>query len=142
MKNTILKSLGLMAIATILLNISVQANAADSLNKMSSEVAIPLKDNLSGGWAYTVEQAPEGYEKGFLLIIKEDDSYKVQIQVGNATMIGENVSVKKNTISFKVQVEDEKVSVVLTANGNKISGTSTSSAGVLNINGTKSLSAG
>ena len=142
MKNTVMKSVGLIAMATILLNISVQANTPNPIGKMSSDVVTVLKDNLSGGWAYSVAEAPEGYEKGFLLIIKEGDSYKVQVQVGNMTMLGENVSVKKNTISFEVQVEGENVSVVLTADGSKISGTSTSSAGVLKINGTRSLSAG
>ncbi len=137
-----MKSLGIVVLATIFLNTSVHANTPDSGNGMFSYGTTVLKDNLSGGWAYSVEDAPEGYKKGFLLIIKEDNGYKVQIQVGNATMLGENVSVKKNTISFKVQVEGESVSVVLTANGSKISGTSTSSAGVLNISGTKSLSAG
>ncbi len=142
MKNTVMKSVGLIAMATILLNIPVQANTPNPMGQMSSDVVTVLKDNLSGGWAYSVAEAPEGYEKGFLLIIKEGDSYKVQVQVGNMTMLGENVSVKKNTISFEVQVEGENVSVVLTADGSKISGTSTSSAGVLKINGTKSLSAG
>lgn len=142
MKNTVMKSVGLIAMATILLNIPVQANTPNPMGEMSSDVVTVLKDNLSGGWAYSVAEAPEGYEKGFLLIIKEGDSYKVQVQVGNMTMLGENVSVKKNTISFEVQVEGENVSVVLTADGSKISGTSTSSAGVLKINGTKSLSAG
>ena len=137
-----MKSVGLIAMATILLNIPVQANTPNPMGEMSSDVVTVLKDNLSGGWAYSVAEAPEGYEKGFLLIIKEGDSYKVQVQVGNMTMLGENVSVKKNTISFEVQVEGENVSVVLTADGSKISGTSTSSAGVLKINGTKSLSAG
>ncbi|WP_089890196.1 hypothetical protein [Kriegella aquimaris] len=142
MKNTVMKSVGLIAMATILLNIPVQANTPNPMGEMSSDVVTVLKDNLSGGWAYSVAEAPEGYEKGFLLIFKEGDSYKVQVQVGNMTMLGENVSVKKNTISFEVQVEGENVSVVLTADGSKISGTSTSSAGVLKINGTKSLSAG
>ncbi|SDM22474.1 hypothetical protein SAMN04488514_106139 [Kriegella aquimaris] len=137
-----MKSVGLIAMATILLNIPVQANTPNPMGEMSSDVVTVLKDNLSGGWAYSVAEAPEGYEKGFLLIFKEGDSYKVQVQVGNMTMLGENVSVKKNTISFEVQVEGENVSVVLTADGSKISGTSTSSAGVLKINGTKSLSAG
>lgn len=142
MKNIIMKSFGFIVMATIFLNTSVYANTTASGNGICSHGTTVLKDNLSGGWAYSVEDAPEGYKKGFLLIVKEDDGYKVQIQVGDTTMLGKNVSVKKNTISFKVLVEGENVSVVLTANGSKISGTSTSSAGVLNINGTKSLSAG
>ncbi|HET8736841.1 MAG TPA: hypothetical protein VFM69_09595 [Pricia sp.] len=101
-----------------------------------------MKDNLVGGWSYTVEGAPQGYEKGLLMIIRDGDGYKVQIQVGGGTLLGEDVKVKGNTIDFEVMVEGGRVSVNLTAKGETISGKSTSSEGSYNIEGTKTLSMG
>ncbi|TFG72021.1 MAG: hypothetical protein E4H26_11600 [Flavobacteriales bacterium] len=101
----------------------------------------PFQDHLLGGWAYTVEGAPEGWEKGLLLIIGQDGAYQAQIQTANQTLLAENISVKKNTITFDVYVDGQKVGVELKAEGSKISGTSTSSDGIYKINGVKSLSA-
>jgi|GEM_PF-849897 len=99
-------------------------------------------DNLAGGWEYTAQGAPEGYAKGFLLIIGQDGNYQVQVQNGAGTFIGENVAVKKNTISFTLMIEGDQVKVSLTADGSKISGKSSSSEGDYVISGTKTLSAG
>ncbi len=97
-------------------------------------------DKLVGGWSYTVEGAPEGYENGLLIIVKEGDSYKVQVQIGGGTLLGENVKVNGSTINFDVMVEGGKVAVTLTAKGSAISGKSTSSEGSYTIIGEKTLS--
>ncbi len=99
-----------------------------------------IQDHLIGGWAYTVEGAPEGWEKGLLLIINEDGTYKAQVQTGGGTLLGQNISVKKKSITFDVNVEGQMVAVALTMEGSKLSGTSTSSDGIYKINGVKSLS--
>lgn len=99
-----------------------------------------IGDNLVGGWSYTVEGAPEGHQKGLLVIVKEGDSYKVQVQIGGGTLLGENVKVKGNTIDFEMMVEGGRVSLNLTAKGDTITGKSTSSEGSYSINGKKTLS--
>ncbi|MGB7394814.1 MAG: hypothetical protein WA913_10505 [Pricia sp.] len=99
-----------------------------------------VKDNLIGGWSYTVEGAPEGYQNGLMIIVKDGDAYKVQIQIGGNTLLGENVKVSGNTIEFEVMVEEGRVSVGLTAKGDTISGKSTSQEGTYNIKGEKTLS--
>jgi hypothetical protein len=101
-----------------------------------------INDNLVGGWSYTVEGAPEGYQNGLLIIVKDGENYKVQVQVGGGTLLGENVKVSGNSIDFEVMVEGGRVSVDLTAKGDTISGKSTSSEGSYNIKGEKSLSMG
>lgn len=100
------------------------------------------KDNLVGGWSYTVQGAPAGYEKGLLMIVKEGDNYKVQVQIGSGTIQGDNVKVNGNTIDFEVMVEGGMVSVNLTAKGDTISGKSTSPEGSYTITGEKTLSMG
>ncbi len=99
-----------------------------------------IGDKFVGGWSYTVEGAPEGYESGLLIIVKEDDSYKVQVQIGGGTLLGENVMVRGSTINFDVMVEGGKVAVTLTAKGDTIMGKSTSSDGSYTIKGEKTLS--
>lgn len=101
-----------------------------------------IYDKLVGGWSYTVEGAPEGYENGLLIIVKEGGSYKVQVQIAGGTLLGENVKVNGSTINFDVMVEGGKVAVSLTAKGDTISGKSTSSEGSYTIKGEKTLSMG
>lgn len=105
------------------------------------EIETIVKDKFAGGWAYTVQGAPEGYGEGLLLIVKDGKSYKVQVQIAGSTMKGENVSTKGSTIMFDVMVEGDKVGVSLTVDGSKISGTSNSSQGTFAIEGVKTLSA-
>lgn len=110
-------------------------------NNDTDSSVITVKDDLIGGWEYTVAGAPEGYDKGFLMIVKQGDVYKAQVQLSSGAVNGENVVVKGNKITFTVNVEGETVSVALEANGSKLSGTSTSpSNGTMNITGVKSIS--
>lgn len=118
------------------------ANTSINGNGLQPEVlVVPFQDHLLGGWSYTVEGAPEGWEKGLLLIINPNGVYQAQIQTANQTLLADNISVKKNTITFDVYVEGQKVAVELKAEGSKLSGTSSSSDGTYTINGVKSLSA-
>ena len=100
------------------------------------------KDSFVGGWSYTLQGAPEGYEKGFLLVLKEGKAYKAQVQVGKATFMANEIVIKKNTMTFHIVVEGQKVMVALTANGSKLSGTTTTDEGVFQVTGEKTLSAG
>ncbi len=113
----------------------------EDFSLLDSELETVVKDKFAGGWAYTVQGAPEGYGEGLLLIVKEGKTYKVQVQIGGATMLGQNVSTKGSTIMFDVMVEGDKVAVSLTVDGSKISGTSSSSQGTFTVEGVKTLSA-
>ncbi len=114
---------------------------ADMNSDLTSEDTVMVKDDLIGGWEYTVEGAPEGYDKGLLMIVKQGDIYKVQVQLSGGPINGENVVVKGNKITFNVSVEGDSVAVSLEAKGSKITGTSTSAAnGVMKITAIKSIS--
>jgi len=114
--------------------------APNSTRNMKTSI-YKTADDLVGGWSYTVTGAADGYEKGFLVIMKQNDQYKVQVQVGTSTFLGENVMVKGKEIGFDVMIEGSRVSVVLSAKGSTISGKATSSDGSYAINGVKSISA-
>ncbi|HZJ19462.1 MAG TPA: hypothetical protein VFD35_03785, partial [Pricia sp.] len=54
-----------------------------AISQHTTDIASSLiGDRFVGGWSYTVEGAPEGYKDGLLVIVKEGDSYKVQVQIG------------------------------------------------------------
>ena len=114
---------------------------ADINSDLTSEDTIMVKDDLIGGWEYTVEGAPEGYDKGLMMIVNQGGTYKVQVQLNGGAINGENVVVKGNKITFNVSVEGDSVAVALEAKGSKITGTSTSAAnGVMKITAIKSIS--
>ncbi len=139
MKNTFKKITVLFGLAITLACFPMQASMKIEL--MPSENVAIVKDDLVGGWEYTVADAPEGYGSGLLMIVKQDAIYKVQVQTGGGALNGSNVVVKGNNISFTVNVEGENVTVSLSAKGSSLTGTSTSSAGVFKITGVKSISA-
>lgn len=106
----------------------------------SDDTIAMSKDHLVGGWEYTAEGAPEGYDSGLLMIVKAGDAYKVQVQLAAGALNGTDIVVKGNDITFKLNVEGESVSVSLSAKGSQISGTSTSASGTYTIKGVKSIS--
>jgi len=128
-------------IGAVMIALPLQTAIANTGDFSANEIETIAKDKFAGGWAYTVQGAPEGYGEGFLLIVKDGKSYKVQVQIGGGTMLGENVTTKGSTIMFDVMVEGDKVGVSLSVSGSKISGTSNSSQGTFAIEGTKTLSA-
>ncbi len=137
MKNSTKKIAGflLMVFALVCMPNEIAANSE------SNETAIIVKDDLIGGWEYTVEGAAEGYDKGLLMIVNQGGVYKVQVQINGGAVNGENVAVKGNKITFTVNVEGETVAVALQAKGSKLSGTCISpSNGTMNITGVKSIS--
>lgn len=138
MKHTKVKSRISLFVALLCLT-AVAPVMAISQHSTDTESSL-IDDKFVGGWSYTVEGAPQGYEKGLLVIVKEGDGYKVQVQIGGGTLLGDNVKVKGSTISFDVMVEGGKVAVTLTAKGDTISGESTSSEGSYSIKGEKTIS--
>lgn len=138
MKNLKQKVVGLALLLGVLMTMPIGLMANTKYN-LSSDITV--KDDLIGGWEYTVEGAPEGYDRGFMMIVNQSGVYKVQVQLSGGAINGEDVVVKGNKITFKISVEGESVAVALEAKGSKLTGTSTSpSNGVMNISGTKSIS--
>ena len=134
------KLIAKLFIGALLLALPLHTAIASTNSADNSVIETTVKDKFAGGWGYTVEGAPEGYAEGFLLIVEDGDSYKVQIQTGGGTLQGANVTTKGSTIMFDVTVEGDKVAVSLKVDGSSISGTSTSSQGSFTIKGTKTVS--
>ena len=141
MKNLIQKSTVALLLAGALLCIPSVVSATNVQNDITNPASVVVKDDLIGGWEYSVEGAPEGYEKGLMMIVKQGDIYKVQVQLRNGAVNATDVVVTGNKATFNLVIDGETVAVALEANGSKLTGTSTSPTnGVLNITGVKSLS--
>ncbi len=127
----------LMIVSTFII---MPMHASEKLDEIKP-TTILVKDHLSGGYTYTAVGGPEGFDKGFILIVKSGDTYKVQVQTGGGVFNATNVEGKGHKIKFDLSIEGESVAVALMTSGDKITGTSTSSSGVINITGVKSISA-
>lgn len=139
MKNFKQKIIGFTFILGTLICMPTTVIAAVFSDTTSNETLIN-KDDLIGGWEYTVAGAPEGYDAGLMMIVKAGDTYKVQVQLQGGAMNGTDVVAKGKDISFKLMIEGESVSVSLSVKGSKMTGTSTSSTGTYTITGVKSIS--
>lgn len=141
MKKNIKKLQFLLVAVSLSMVGSINAGNVAPYSTINMETGIDkTADDLVGGWTYTVAGAADGYEKGFLVIMKQNDQYKVQVQVGTSTFLGENVVAKGKEIGFDVMIEGSRVSVMLIVKGSAISGKATSSDGSYAINGVKSIS--
>lgn len=96
MKQTKIKRQILLVIAILCL-VAVSPVMAVSQYATDSSSGL-IGDKFVGGWSYTVEGAPEGYKDGLLVIVKEGDGYKVQVQIGGGTLLGDNVKVDGSTM--------------------------------------------
>lgn len=139
MKKSIKSIFGVLAVLAIFISSPLQAN--NTIKNKECAIVYAIGDKLAGGWEYTVEGAPEGFEKGFMLVVNQNGTYKIQLQMGGGTFMGESVIAKGSKLNFSVDVEGEKVTVALVMKGSKFTGTSISSQGVFNVMGTKTISA-
>ncbi len=139
MKKSIKSIFGVLALFTFFISSPLQAN--NTVGNGECVVVYTIGDKFAGGWEYIVEGAPEGFEKGFMLIVNQNGAYKVQLQMGGSIFMGESVVAKGSKLNFSVDVEGEKVVVALMMKRSKFTGTSTSSQGVFNVMGAKTISA-
>jgi hypothetical protein len=91
-----------------------------------------------GTWSYEAEYAPYEYSSGDIVVSKEKQEYKVELQLGEYYKIkASNVEYKDNVLSFNVYVEGESVSVKTTLEKDSHAGTASYSEGTLEVTGKK-----
>ena len=119
---------------------SVNMIQASSEQKNSIDIAFQnpmVADGLVGIWKYKVVSAPPEYSSGVIVISQKDEAYGVEVELSGATLKGYNVQVDGEKITFDVNVEGTVFSVVLTAEGDTISGESSSYDGTYQITGSR-----
>jgi len=91
-----------------------------------------------GNWEYSVPGVEAGYEKGSMLISREDKDYTVTMVLNEFSKTeAEKVIYKRKQISFTIWVENEEISVAGTFDKDHFSGTITYSDGVFSITATR-----
>lgn len=91
-----------------------------------------------GTWSYTASEAPYEYSSGDIVVSKEGKTYKVEIQLGEYYKVeASEVKYEKNELSFKVNIEDETVSIKATMEKEKFEGKASYSEGSLSVTGKK-----
>lgn len=130
------KSTYLVIAAVLICSTSVLANWSKNESKMN--ISIPA-DEIAGAWEYTVENVPYEYSKGVIVIAKSDDNYTVKVKLINGELAGEDVEVIGNSVTFNLYIEAQTVAVELTAEGDGITGKSTSYDGTFYIKGTRQV---
>ena len=99
-----------------------------------SDVYASLKPELKGIWNYEVSTAPYDYKKGNIIFSETDGKVLVTVKLSDGTEFkGQDIKIKKNIFSFKVQIEYEDVKINGKVINNKIIGKADSSMGVMDL---------
>lgn len=119
----------------LLFSTNVQASSEVESNR----AIIEFNEVIIGAWDYTVPGVDPMYATGILHVSKEGEKYVVQIQSGGGDTMAptEDVEVSSNTLKFAVYVEGERVTVDLLFDGDKFSGSGSSSQGPFAMAGTR-----
>jgi hypothetical protein len=107
----------------------VAANA----NAFAQKKADPI-----GTWSFYAEAAPYEYNSGDIVIGKEGKEYTAKIVFGEYYEVkGRDVVLEKDQLSFYVWIEDEKVTIKGTIEGEEINGNATYSEGTISFKAEK-----
>lgn len=123
----------------LLMALSVMGNTNSPSNNMAYNMVSHVIGEVDflGNWVYTAEEVPIEYSSGILHIMKPDGVLVVEVALNAGRLRGEDVKIVDGAINFTVNVEGQVVTVKLTVEGNKISGTGSSSEGTFKLSGTK-----
>ena len=90
---------------------------------------------IEGIWAFEVENAPYGYEKGEIIITKEGDVFKAVVSGGYGKISGEKVTVDGSKVVFDIYVETVKVEISIDIDGDNFTGKASSGEGLFKLVG-------
>ncbi len=101
-------------IAVLILAFTFAANAgnADNANKKK----------LYGTWKVEAPDAPYDYQEGEIKFYKEDGNDMIKIMTTYDVIMGKNLKVEGNKVSFEFEVEYELCTAKLEMKGNKMTG--------------------
>lgn len=140
MKKQIRKTIVLGLILSGISFFGLQAMENTPFDRGANQVTnedVGVEEGLEGLWRYTVDNAPPEYGKGSIAIFKKEGSYDVEVQLAAGSLKGTNVAVEGHGISFDLTIEGLVVAVKLKAEGDKLTGTSSSSEGTYTIEGSR-----
>jgi len=99
-----------------------------------SDIYASLKPELKGIWNYEVSTAPYNFKKGNIIFSETDGKILVTVKLSDGTEFkGQDINIKKNIFSFKVQIEYEDVKINGKVIKNKMIGKADSSMGIMDL---------
>ena len=122
-------------IALLLTGLPLEANTP--LIDTTSELPNLKRAKWVGIWDYSVKDVPPEYSKGVLHVSKLKRQHLVQIELASGTLDAENVVVKKQELSFTLDLEGQQIEVSLTMDGDTFKGESSSADGVFLLEGSR-----
>lgn len=94
----------------------------------------PKRFTPVGTWEYSVPGVEAGYEKGSMVIEKENKEYIVTMHLNEySRTLAENVVYRKKSISFTLLVEGEEIRVQGSFEGDEFEGSISYSAGEFSL---------
>ena len=90
-----------------------------------------------GSWEYSVPNAPYEYQNGELIIENIANELSGHINVNDSEIELENINLEKNTLTFKIYIEDTQVSFKLDFEKKSFAGNVSYAEEILSITGTK-----
>ena len=124
MKNTFLLAFAILSVGLALQSFSLSSGIADPV----------------GTWTYSAPTAPEGYEKGDIVIAKEKEAYSASLKFGDYVIKGTSVKYEKDILTFKVFLEGEYISVKAVFTADSVKGTASYSEGDIEFTASKKVS--
>lgn len=110
-----------------------QANA--EIENMTSVYLVD--DDVVGAYEYHVPGVDPMYQNGIMHITKEEGAYAVNLHLGESVIPTEDVEVNGKEVKFALYVEGQRVDVIVAVDGDKITGSGTSSEGPFTLSGTR-----
>lgn len=97
--------------------------------------AFTLAADVIGTWTYEASGTPPEYSKGEITISQVDGDYKVVLTIGQMSLNIDNVTVSDQKVDFSVYIEDSKIAVSLTIDGDSMTGKAVSYDGTFPLKG-------
>lgn len=88
---------------------------------------------VEGTWAYSAPDAPYEYDKGDIIIKKEDGKYHAKFKFRYDSLETKDVKVDKNTVVIKFDIDGNPIKVTLKIKGDELTGVSETSEGSLQL---------
>ena len=92
---------------------------------------------LKGTWNYKVDYAPEGYEKGQMTFAEKDGQVTGEVKIQGQAIQLKDLVYADGQYKFNVTIEYNNIPVVLTVEGDKLTGKANTPEGVMPITGTR-----
>ncbi|HRN55020.1 MAG TPA: hypothetical protein PLL71_01135 [Agriterribacter sp.] len=88
---------------------------------------------MEGIYEYKAVEAPYEYQNGTIELKRTDNKWTAKVTAASQTFTAQEIKVEKTQVQFRIYVEGNPVLIKLQQKENKLTGTATSSEGVMKV---------